>query len=111
MANAFKNKGLAGIGTSFTTAYTCPSSTTSTIIGMTVANISSSSNITVGVRVYDNSAGAYYTIVNYASIPIGGSLVVVGGDQKIVLEASDTIQVYSSSSGNADAFLSILEQT
>ena len=111
MANTFKNKGLASIGTSFTTAYTCPSSTTSTIIGLTIANISASSNITVGVRVYDSSAGAYYTIVNYAPILVGGSLVVVGGDQKIVLETSDTIQVYSSSNGNADAFISLLEQT
>tara|TARA_B100000945_G_C20409062_1_gene611627 strand:- start:446 stop:778 length:333 start_codon:yes stop_codon:yes gene_type:complete len=110
MANTFKNKGMASIGTSNTTVYTCPSSTTSTIIGMTVAN-RSGSNITVSVMVYDNSANTTYFIVSGATVPTGGSLVVVGGDQKIVLEASDLVQVNASASSSADAFVSVLEQT
>ena len=110
MANAFKNKGTASIGSSYTTVYTCPSSTTSTVIGMTVAN-KTGSNITVNVRVSDQSAGGDYFIVVNAPVLVGGSLVVVGGDQKIVLEASDYVQVYSSAGASADVFVSVLEQT
>tara|TARA_B100000965_G_scaffold217812_1_gene182336 strand:- start:774 stop:1106 length:333 start_codon:yes stop_codon:yes gene_type:complete len=110
MANAFKNKGTSSISTSNTTIYNCPSSTTSTVIGLTMANTTSSS-ITVSIKVHDNSAGASYFIVKDAPVLAGGSLVVVGGDQKIVLEASDYIFGYSSASSSADAFVSVLEQT
>ncbi len=110
MANTFKNKGYGSIGTGNATLYTCPSSTTTTVIGLTMAN-KTSSNITVSIKVYDNSAGGSYFIVKDAPVLTGGSLVVVGGDQKIVLEASDYIFGYTSAASSADAFISYLEQT
>ena len=42
MANAFKLKTDTGVGTGAATIYTCPSSTETTIIGLSVANITSS---------------------------------------------------------------------
>ncbi len=109
MANTFKNKGTSSIGTSDTTVYTA-SGVTATVLGMTVAN-RTGSNITATVRVYDNSVGSSYFIVSGATVPTGGSLVVVGGDQKIVLEASDYLIVNASASSSVDAFVSVLEQT
>jgi hypothetical protein len=47
--------------------------------------------------------------VNNATVPIGGTIVVIGGDQKMVLKSGDSIQVSSSVAGSADAILSVLE--
>ena len=46
-----------------------------------------------------------------APIPVGGSLVVVGGDQKLVMEPGDTIKVTSDTASSADVVLSHLDIT
>lgn len=109
MANAFKLKTDTGIGTGAATVYTCPSSTETTIIGLSVANITSSS-ISVDVQLENNDGDNIY-LVKAAPVPVGSSLVVVGGDQKVVMEASDILKVTSSAATSADVALSILEIT
>jgi len=109
MANAFKLKTDTSVGTSAATIYTCPSSTETTIIGLSIANIISSS-IDVDVQLENNDGDNIY-LVKSAPVPVGGALVVVGGDQKVVMEASDVIKVTSSASSSADVALSILEIT
>lgn len=107
MANTFKNKVIASIGTS-PQGYTVPASTTTTVIGMTVAN-RTASNITVDVEVVDTSAGVTAFLVKDAIVTPGGSIVAVGGDQKVVLEATDVIQVTSDTVSSADAVISFME--
>ena len=107
MANTFKLATDTAIGTSPATVYTCPSATATTIIGLTVANIVTS-QIEVDVQVTNNDGDNVYLIKN-APVPVGSSLVVVGGEQKVVLESSDTIQVTSNTASSADVALSILE--
>jgi len=110
MANAFKTKTFDGSSTAASTAmsvYTCPAATETTIIGMTVANISTS-QILVDVT-FTNDDGDNVYILKAAPIPVGGSLVPVGGDQKIVMEADDIIKVTSDTANSADTTLSILE--
>jgi len=109
MANAFKIKTDTGVGTSAATIYTCPSSTETTIIGLSIANITSSS-INVNVQLENNDGDNIY-LVKAAPVPVGSSLVVVGGDQKVVMEASDVIKVTSNAASSADVALSILEIT
>jgi hypothetical protein len=109
MANAFKLKTDTGVGTGAATIYTCPSSTETTIIGLSVANITSSS-ISVDVQLENNDGDNIY-LVKAAPVPVGSSLVVVGGDQKVVMEASDILKVTSSAATSADVALSILEIT
>jgi len=109
MANTFKNAISAAVGTSQTSVYTAPSGTTSTVIGLTVAN-RHSADITVDIQVTDTSSGATVFLVRGANIPVGGGLVPVGGDQKIILEASDIILVTSDTASSADVIVSILEQ-
>jgi len=87
MANAFKSYQSTSITTE-ATVLTGPASTETTVIGLSIAN-TSSSTATVDVKL--NTA----YIVKAAPIPVGGSLVVVGGDQKLVVEATDTIKVTS----------------
>ena len=111
MANTFKNAAATATGTSEVSVYTVPSSTTATVIGLTCANITSTSPIKVSIRVYDNSGTAHYYIVKNAEVFAGGTLVAVGGDQKLVLEASDIIKVVSDTASSVDTIVSVLQQT
>jgi len=114
MANAFLCKTDTGVGTSPATIITCPADTETTIIGLSIANIVTS-QITVDV-ILDASgrtSGAQDAVylVKAAPIPVGGSLVVVGGDQKVVLEPGDIITVTSDTATSADVVLSHLDIT
>ena len=110
MPNLFKNAVGSAVGTAQSSVYTVPSATTSTVIGLTVCNITASV-ITVDVVVTDTSGSTSVHLVKGATVPVGGALVPVGGDQKVVLEATDIIKVTSSASSSADVFVSILEQS
>ena len=110
MANAFKNKTHAEIGTSLTKiqGYDCPGSTETTIIGLTIANRVASA---IQVDVTLNDASDDYYVVKDAPVPVGGTLVVVGGDQKLVMMPGDSIKVKSDTATSADVIMSILEIT
>ena len=110
MANAFKNKTQRQIGTSLTVleSYTVPGATETTIIGLTIANTTASA-IEVDATLNDGTNDFY--IVKAAPVPVGSSLVVIGGDQKVVLMPGDSIKVKSSAGTSADAIMSILEIT
>lgn len=99
MGNTFKSYQNTSITTE-TTVFTGPSSTQVTVIGMTIAN-TSSSVITASVKL--NSA---YLVKN-APIPVGGTLVPIGGEQKLVVESTDTLSVIAS--GTVDVITSTLE--
>ena len=111
MANTFKNAAAAATGTREVTEYTTPSSTTTTVIGLTCANVTSTSPILVSIRVYDSSGTAYYYVVKNAEVYTGGALVAVGGDQKLVLETGDLIRVVSDTASSVDTIVSVMEQT
>ena len=111
MANTFKNAAAAATGTSEVSVYTVPSSTTTTVIGLTCANVTSTSPIKVSIRVYDDSGSAYFYVVKNAEIYEGGALVAVGGDQKLVLETGDIVKVKSDTASSIDTIISVMEQT
>lgn len=102
MANTFKNYTSASVGTTPTTAYTVPASTTSVVIGCNLSN-TTASQILVDVQV----AGVY--LVKNAPIPAGAGLSVLDG--KIILEAADTVVVTSSAATSCDVIVSCLEQS
>lgn len=110
MANTFKRFTQRDVGTSLTQvgSYTVASGTQVTVIGVTVANTSSGS-IQADVTHYDGSNDTY--VVKSAPIPVGSSLVVVGGEQKVVLEPGDSIRVSSNASSSCDVVVSLLEIT
>lgn len=107
MANIFKNKVLASIGT-VADGYTVPASTTTTIIGMTVANRTESS-IRVDVTVVDTSAAVTAYLLKNILVPAGSSIVPIGGDQKVVLETTDELNVVSDTNSSADVVISMME--
>ena len=106
MANTFKNYFSKDVGTSAATVFTGASATQSTVIGLTVSNTTASA---ITADVYLTSGGVDYYVVKNASIPVGASLVAVGGDQKLVVESSDVVKVVSSAATSADVILSVLE--
>ena len=108
MANTFKNSISGSIGTVETTVYTTPALTTSTVIGISVANVESS-NISVSVKIYDSSASTDVFLVKNALISPGSNLVLVGGEQKVVLEPADYLTLESSVADSADIVVSVLE--
>ncbi len=109
MANSFKLVTDTGVGTSAATVHTGAGSTETTIIGMSIANIHTS-QIEVDVQLENNDGDNIYIVKN-APIPVGSSLVVVGGEQKVVMNASDVLKVTSNVASSADVALSILEIT
>ena len=110
MASAFKSATSASVGTSLTSVYTCPSGTTSTVIGLYLCNQSGGS-IEGSVEFYDASSTTHVGILSGAPIPSGTTIVAIGGDGKIVLEAGDIIKVQSNVASSIDVVLSYLEQT
>jgi len=110
MANNFKRKLSSNVGNTFTTvgSYTVGASTQTTIIGLTISNIVSS-QILIDVTLDNGSSNTY--LVKNAPVPSGGSIVIVGGDQKVVMETNDKIQVKSDTASSADIIMSILEIT
>jgi hypothetical protein len=103
MANTFKSAGLSNISAN-TGLYSVPSSTQTTAIGLVVAN-KTQGTVTANVTI-SRAANTYY-IIQQAPILTGSSLVVIGGDQKVVLQAGDGVNI--SASANVDAFISVLE--
>ena len=110
MANLFKRFLSANVGTSLLAvgAYTVPASNTTTAIGLSIAN---TANVGINIDVTLSNAATDFYIVKNALVSVGGALVVIGGDQKVVLEAGDSIKVKSDTATSVDAILSVLETT
>ena len=108
MPNTFKNSVVTAVGTTMVNAYVCPAATQTTAIGMTIANLNTNA-ITANIVLH--TAGDHVHVLLNCTIPPGGALVPIGGDQKLVLEFGDYIQVQTSAVNSADVILSVLEIT
>lgn len=110
MANSFKRKLSRSIGTSLTAvgSYTVAASTEVTVIGLVVSN-TTASQVLVDATLNDGSNDTY--LIKQAPVPSGGAIVIVGGDQKVVLETNDSIKVKSDTASSVDVVMSILEIT
>jgi hypothetical protein len=103
MSNTFKNYFGKNVAAN-TTIFTAGGGVQATIIGMSIANITAAP---VSCNVFITASGVDYYMVKDASIAVGGALVPIGGDQKLVLEAADAIKC--SATSNCDVILSVLE--
>ena len=104
---AFKSVVTADIGTSpAQVSDTVSSSTTHTIIGFSLSNIHANNIATLS-----KSGGATVNMIKGATIASGGAIVIVGGDQKVVLEQGDTISVSSDTSTSIDSIMSYLSSS
>lgn len=110
MANSFTRKVQRSVGTTLTAigGYTVPASTQVAVVGLSCANVTIAA-LAVDITLNDGSTDTY--IVKDAPVPAGGTLVAVGGEQKIVLNTGDSIKVKSSAASSCDVILSLLELT
>jgi hypothetical protein len=108
MANLFKSYPSKNVGTAAASVYTCPASTQTTLIGLSMANTTSSP---ITTSAYITRSAVNYYLISGATVPVGSSLVIVGGDQKVVLQTSDVLYVINSVASSGDCFASLLEIT
>lgn len=112
MANNFLSETKTAVGTTEQSILTCPASTEVTVIGLSASNIADyQCAVTVKLDASGRTSGAedIVTLVKNAPIPVGASLVVVGGDQKLVMEPGDIIKVVSDIDSSVDIVLSHLD--
>ena len=105
----FKSKVSASIGLSAsptTISDTVSAGAPHTIIGLSFANTSLAA-ITISAKLNKNG-GASAFIIKDVTIPPGNAFVAVGGDQKMVAEAGDTVTAYASAASSCDVILSYL---
>jgi hypothetical protein len=108
MANTFTSYVNKNVGTSAATVVTVGASTQTTIIGLAVANTTSSP---ITTDVYMTRSAVDYYLIKGATVPVGSSLVVVGADQKVVLITADILKVVTSAASSADVVTSVLNIT
>ena len=119
MANTFKVVSLDVMPASSGTPedlYTCPSSNTTIILGMVLANVHTS-QVTTSVKLVSTTSGGGRTATNTttfllkdAPLPVGSSLEILSGN-KVVLEAGDKIQIDCSVADKTSVTMSIMEIT
>jgi len=119
MANTFKVVTFAAepasAGTAYT-MYTTPSSTTTIVLGLVLANIHSSA-VTAEVELVSDTSGGGRGATNGTSflakdvnIPAGSSLELLSGG-KVVLETTDVLKIDCSVADKISGTLSIMEIT
>ena len=89
-----------------TTAYTSAAATKSILIGGTFANLTANS-VNLTVEVYDASTNVSGILAGSIPVPTGSSFVISDAG-KSVLEATDEVRVYCTSTNAIDVNLSIL---
>jgi hypothetical protein len=131
MANTFKLKTEADIGTTESPVYTVPDNTTTVIIGLLTAHRmtgfcsngsyttqatcetaeetwTEDTTFSVQIDKFDSTEDSY--IIKDAPLPLGSALEVMSGN-KIVLETGDILKVTAGHANAVDVSLSIMEMT
>jgi hypothetical protein len=108
MATLFKNKLYSELGTDETTVLTTEGNAKTTVIGLSLTNLTSSI-ILVSIQIVDtvSSTSAYY--VKDTVIPPSQSLRVINGGEKLVLGPSTGIKITASTDESLDLVLSYVE--
>lgn len=116
MANTFKLKTNGAMPASAgtpDTLYTVPAATTATVIGLTLANVHTTS-VTATVQIVsttvDTETNETVSVVKDVPILVGSSLELMSGN-KYILQTGDVIKIDCSVSAKIDATLSVMEIT
>jgi hypothetical protein len=115
MANTFIRKTSKGVGStyvqvgSYAVASTSPA-TQATVIGFSISNVTGSAvDVDVALSQSSSSTSADVSLGSSIPLPSGSTVVLIGGDQKLVLATGDMIKVKST--GSVDVVMSLLEIT
>tara|TARA_B100000965_G_C19507630_1_gene720456 strand:+ start:900 stop:1229 length:330 start_codon:yes stop_codon:yes gene_type:complete len=108
MANVFKNAVLDGPGTLTDLIGALDANHEAIVLMLRATNVDGTNDATVDVRVVKSSSDSY--IAKTMTVPADTSLDVLG-TSKLVLMATDKIQVLASATGDIEFFASYLEIT
>ena len=104
MAQNFRRYTSNAVGTSAATIFTADSY--DTIVGISVSNVTTSA---INVSVYINDGSNDIHLVKDAPIVAGGSLQVVDGGAKFVVQSGDALKVISDTASSADVWVSAVD--
>ena len=76
------------------------------IIGIRCANTAGTS---VNISVYVKNGSDTYFIIKDAPIPTGGSLELIDGGSKVVLQNGDSVEAYASAANSVDIITSVVD--
>ena len=107
MATNFKNIIGKEIGTQRVAVYTTPAATSTTVIGMNIANLTGSM-VSVDIEIGDEASSIGY-MIKRMPIPPSTAMKPIGKGEKIVLDASNTLYVTSDTTESLDVILSLVE--
>lgn len=104
MAQNFRRYTSNAVGTSPATLFTANSF--DTVVGISLSNITGSS-ILVDCYVNDSSNDIY--LVKSAPIPSGGSLQILDGGAKLIVQSGDALKVVSDTASSCDVWVSTVD--
>lgn len=108
MATFFKNKLEAGIGTTETTVLTTLSNARTTVIGLSLTNMTSEA-VLASVKISDTIANTSAYYIRNVIVPANQSLRVVNGGEKLVLGPSTEVDVQANVDASLDLVMSYVE--
>jgi len=104
MAQNFRRYTSNDVGTGAATLFTADSY--DTVVGISLANITTS---TVEASVYINDGSNDIYLVKDAPIAAGGSLQVLDGGAKFVVQSGDALKVVSDTASSLDVWVSTVD--
>ena len=106
-------KNVGNVTPVFVGGYTVAANIQSSIVlGISLANttgVTITANVGIFTGNYAAGTAANISLLTNAPISSGGSLVAVGVDQKVVLQANYAVYVQSSATSSLDVVMSVLE--
>ena len=107
MATNFKNIVTKDIGTQRVIVYTTPAATSTTVIGMNIANLTDSI-VTCSNEIGDEASNIGFLVKDMPIAP-NTSMKPIGKGEKIVLDATNVLYITADQTASLDAILSIVE--
>ena len=105
MAQNFRRFIARNTGTSPATIFTADSY--DTVIGIRCANVHASSTANIDVYINDGSNDFY--LIKSAPVPVGGSLELIDGGAKFVVDTGDVLKIVSSVASSIDTWVSVVD--
>ena len=107
MATNFKNVVAKEIGTQRVAVYTTPAATSTTIIGMNIANLTDGM-VNCSIEIGDEASNIGFLVKDMAIAP-NTAMKPIGKGEKIVLDATNVLYITADQTASLDAILSIVE--
>jgi hypothetical protein len=109
MANFFKNKLVAGLGTDDSTpVLTTDSTARTTIIGLSLTNMTESI-VLASIKLVDTDTSTEAFYIKEIIVPANQSLRVINGGERLILGVDTEVYVFSNTASSLDLVLSYVE--